>query len=151
MIKYIPHCRGKSAIKLVGFSSENLWKFIRFGSSGVSFSSIKSIIVVKIILLFWSSLRLSLNLDCNHCRQNSVVVLTLTIYYKVLFNTNSEGLKKVGLCPKQRIIIKSLCYRGLSEGWDKILGLYSSVREKGKEIIDQVHLTFSTYTYSIPF
>merc|ERR1719458_139518 len=28
-------------------------------------------------------------------------------------------------------------YRGLSEGWDKILGLYSSVREKGKEIIDQ--------------
>jgi len=28
-------------------------------------------------------------------------------------------------------------YRGLSEGWDKILGLYSSVREKGKEIIEQ--------------
>jgi len=28
-------------------------------------------------------------------------------------------------------------YRGLSEGWDKILGFYSSVREKGKEIIDQ--------------
>merc|ERR1719167_820902 len=31
-------------------------------------------------------------------------------------------------------------YRGLSEGWDKILGLYSSVREKGKEIIEQDNL-----------
>ena len=55
---------------------------------------------------------------------------------------------KIGLCPKQRIIIKSLCYRGLSEGWDKILGLYSSVREKGKEIIDQVHSTFSTFVFN---
>ena len=35
------------------------------------------------------------------------------------------------------VLLLSWC-RGLSEGWDKILGLYSSVREKGKEIIDQV-------------
>ena len=34
--------------------------------------------------------------------------------------------------------IDNMCCRGLSDGWEKILGLYSSVREKGKEIIDQV-------------
>jgi len=28
-------------------------------------------------------------------------------------------------------------YRGLTEGWEKILGLYSSVRDKGKEVLAQ--------------
>ena len=32
------------------------------------------------------------------------------------------------------------CYRGLTEGWEKILGLYSSVRDKGKEVLAQVYL-----------
>ena len=37
-----------------------------------------------------------------------------------------------------RLVCTLLCYRGLTEGWEKILGLYSSVRDKGKEVLAQV-------------
>ena len=46
------------------------------------------------------------------------------------------------------IFTKFLCCRGLADGWDKILGLYSSVREKGKEIIDQASLTHPFFIHS---
>ena len=37
-----------------------------------------------------------------------------------------------------RLVCTLQCYRGLTEGWEKILGLYSSVRDKGKEVLAQV-------------